>query len=306
MNGMQTMGFDNTTIDLRTAARYVRHFCGRVFVVKLGGDVLAKPQALQGVCEQLALLWSLSIPLVVVHGAGPQLDLLSEKLGVAVEKRGGRRVTDAAGLQAAKHAFGAAQTDLLAALRAAGLSAVGLSGVSAGLVAAHARPGDAAGDWGFVGDIDAIDPAVLKTLLTNNHVPVIAPLSGDDAGGVYNTNADTLAAAMAGALQAEKLIYLMGAPGLLADPDDVTSLVPAADVADLDAMADQGALQGGMQPKAAAAKEALAAGVGGVHLISGQLADALLVEVFTNEGSGTMITPTQTAETLSATVQAQA
>ncbi|MGH8160686.1 MAG: acetylglutamate kinase [Gammaproteobacteria bacterium] len=290
MNAVQASLSRAAPVDLRTLARYVRRFRGRTFVVKIGGDILTDAAALRSVCEQLSLLWSFSIPIVVVHGGGPQLDALCQKLGVPVLKRDGRRLTDAAGLQAAKQAFGAAQTDLLAALRAAGLSSIGLSGVAAGLVTAHSRSDGEGTEWGFVGDIDTVNPAPLQELLGHGHVPVIAPLSGDDAGGVFNTNADSLAAAVAVALHAEKLVYLMRAPGLLADAGDPTSLLPAANSDELDAMVAAGVLRGGMYPKAAAAKQALAGGVAAVHCVSGFIPDALLVEVFTNEGSGTMLT----------------
>ncbi len=293
-------------VDLRTVARYVRRFRGRTFVVKLGGELLADAAALHSVCEQLSLLWSFSIPIVLVHGAGPQLDALCAKLGVAVRKRDGRRLTDAAVLRAAKQAFGAAQTDLLAALRAVGLSAMGLSGVSAGLVRAHARPGSEGTDWGFVGDIDAIDAGPLHELLAHGRVPVIAPLGGDDAGSVFNTNADGLAAAVAVALQAEKLVYLMRAPGLLANPDDPASLVPAATPGELDAMATAGSFRAGMYPKAAAAQQALAGGVKAVHLVGGFAPDALLAEVFTNEGSGTMLTAGDDGEAVALTAAEEA
>lgn len=275
---------------LRSAGRYLRQFRGRIFVVKLGGEVIADAAVRRGVCEQLALLAAFSVPLVIVHGAGPQLDGLCRELGIEVRKHGGRRLTDAASLRVLKFAFGAARTDLLADLRAAGVSAVGLSGLDAGLVTARRRAASSEADWGFVGDIEGVEPAVLRELLAAGHVPVVTPITGDDAGNVFNTNADSLAAALAAALGAEKLFFVMRALGLLADPDDPGSLVPAADLDRLDEMKRRGALRGGMLPKADALREALGNGVRAVHLVSGFAPDAILTEVFTNEGSGTMVT----------------
>ena len=290
----------NAYASLRSAAKYVRQFRQKIFVVKLGGELLDQPGSRKAIAEQLALLWSFSIPLVIVHGGGTSLDELCESLNLPVSKIGGRRITSPAVLDAAKMAFaGKLHMDLLADLRAAGLPCVGLSGVDAGLVTAYKRPpvliqADGGGkpalvDFGSVGDIQFVDPSVLTHLIQGGFVPVIAPLTGDDAGSVFNTNADTLAAALAGALQAEKLFFLLKVPGLLADVSKPSSLVPFATLEKLAELEQRGAVTQGMRPKLEAAKRALAAGVHSVHLVSGAHPDALLMEVFTNEGSGTMI-----------------
>ncbi len=284
----------NALMSLRAAAPYLRQFRNQTFVVKVGGEVLEEPAACAAVCEQLALLWNLGIQVVLVHGGGAGLDRLSAQLGLPVTKVGGRRVTDAATLRAAIMAFaGEAHTGFLAALCKAGLAPVGLSGVDAGLLKAHRRPpqtvaGEAV-DYGFVGDLDAVDPTVIQHLLAGGFLPVVAPLSADDQGQVYNTNADTVASALAAALGAEKLVFLLGVPGLLRDVAQPSSLVPFATPEELTELEAQGAVAGGMKPKLAAVKAALAAGVHSVHLVSGLVPEALLVEVFTNEGSGTMI-----------------
>ena len=280
---------------LRSAARYVNQFRDRPFVVKLGGELLSVPERRRAIAEQLAVLWSFSIPVVVVHGGGGDLDRLCERLGIAVEKHAGRRQTSEEVLAAAKMSFaGELHTDLLADLRAAGLSVVGLSGVDAGLVDAVRRPPvDVDGqtvDFGAVGDIRRLRPAILRQLLAAGHVPVIAPLTGDDQGQVFNTNADTLAAEVAGALGAEKLFYLLEQPGLLADVDDPATLLTETAPAELRTMIGDGRIHGGMRPKADAVMRALELGVHRVHLVSGLHPDALLEEVFTNEGSGTMVT----------------
>ncbi len=272
---------------LHNAAKYVRKFRGKPFVVKLGGEILEDPALRKAVCAQLALLWSFSIPLVIVHGGGAGLDALCGELGLETTKVAGRRVTSAPVLDAARMAFkGRVQMDLLAALEVAGLPAVGLSGQDAGLVRSHKRP-VAEVDYGLVGDVDAVDPAVLRHLLDGGYVPVVAPFSATPEGQVLNTNADTIAAEIAAALGVEKLFFILKVPGLLRDVAEPTSLVPLADLQTLAEL--DGAIKDGMKPKITAARRALDGGVKSVHLVSGSRPDAILAEVFTNEGSGTML-----------------
>jgi len=272
---------------LHSAALYVRQFRNKPFLVKLGGEILEDPALRRSVCQQLALLWSFSIPLVIVHGGGSALDALCAEMGLATTKVAGRRVTSPAVLDAARMAFkGRVQMDLIAALETAGLPAVGISGQDAGLIRSHQRPvGEV--DYGLVADVDSVAPGLLRTLLDGGFVPVVAPFSATADGQVLNTNADTVAAELAVALGVEKLFFILKVPGLLRDIDEPSSLVPLADLETLKAM--EGSIKGGMKPKIAAAKRALAGGVKSVHLVSGNRHDAILAEVFTNEGSGTML-----------------
>ena len=296
----------NVTIDstkgiagLKGALRYVRAYRDHVFVVKLGGDVLADREVLDQVAAQLALLYSLSIRLVVVHGGGPQASAMSRRLGQEPQLIAGRRVTDNGALEVAKMVYaGLLNTDLLAALREHEILAVGLSGVDADLLTARRRPPvkivDDNGttrevDFGHVGDIELADPRVLSTLLDARFVPVVASLAGDGDGNVYNVNADTVAESLAVALKAQKLIFLTGAPGVLRDRDDLTSLVTFADPDDLASLMASGALSGGMRPKVEACIRAATSGVERTHIIDGRAADSLLLEVFTGAGCGTMI-----------------
>ena len=285
---------------LKQASQYVRLFRGKTFVVKVGGDVLIEPKVRKALCEQLALLWSFSIKVVVVHGGGAELDAVCASMNIPVEKVAGRRVTSPEVLDAAKMVFaGQVHMDLLADLQAAGVPAVGLTGLDAGLVKAHKRPPvsvipDGATepqlvDFGLVGDIDAVDPHVLSHLLEGGFLPVVAPLSGGTDGAIYNTNADTIAASLAAALGAEKLFFLLSVPGLLKDASKASSLIPHATLEELAGFEIKGVISGGMRPKVAAVKAALQGGVASAHLVSGLAPDALLAEIFTNEGSGTMI-----------------
>lgn len=284
---------------LKGALRYVRAYRDHVFVVKLGGEVLSDPDVRDHVAGQLSLLSSLSIRLVVVHGGGPQATALSRRLGQEPRMVAGRRVTDDAALEVAKMVYaGQLNVDLLAALREHKVQAVGLSGIDADLLTAHRRPPvsvvDDDGrtvqvDYGHVGDIDRVDPRVLVTLMEARFMPVVASLAGDEDGGVYNVNADTVAESLAVALRAQKLIFLTGAPGVLRDRNDPTTLVTFADPDDLAGLMASGALAGGMRPKVEACIRAATSGVERTHIIDGRAPDALLLEVFTGAGCGTMI-----------------
>ncbi len=284
---------------LKGALRYVRAYRDHVFVVKLGGEVLSDPDVRDHVAGQLSLLSSLSIRLVVVHGGGPQATALSRRLGQEPRLVAGRRVTDDAALEVAKMVYaGQLNVDLLAALREHKVQAVGLSGIDADLLTAHRRPPvsvvDDDGrtvqvDYGHVGDIDRVDPRVLATLMEARFMPVVASLAGDEDGGVYNVNADTVAESLAVALRAQKLIFLTGAPGVLRDRNDPTTLVTFADPDDLAGLMASGALAGGMRPKVEACIRAATSGVERTHIIDGRAPDALLLEVFTGAGCGTMI-----------------
>ncbi len=284
---------------LKGALRYVRAYRDQVFVVKLGGEVLSDPAVRDQVAAQLALLSSLNIRLVVVHGGGPQASALSRALGQEPRIVAGRRITDDAALEVAKMVYaGQLNVDLLAALREHKVQAVGLSGIDADLLTAHRRPPvsvvDDDGrtvqvDYGHVGDIDRVDPRVLATLVEARFVPIVASLAGDEDGGVYNVNADTVAEALAVALRAQKLIFLTGAPGVLRDRNDPATLVTFADPDDLAGLMASGALAGGMRPKGEACIRAATSGVERTHIIDGRAPDALLLEVFTGAGCGTMI-----------------
>jgi acetylglutamate kinase len=284
---------------LKGALRYVRAYRDHIFVIKLGGEVLADTEALDRVAGQIGLLSSLSIRIVVVHGGGPQATALSRRLGVEPEMVAGRRITDDTALEVAKMVYaGALNVDLLAALREHEVQGVGLSGVDADLITARRRPPvkvvDDAGksrevDYGHVGDVDRVDPRVLSTLLQARFIPVISSLAGDADGNVYNVNADTVAESLAVALQAQKLIFLTGAPGVLRDRNDPSSLVTFADPDDLAALMSGGSIAGGMRPKVEACIRAATGGVERTHIIDGRLSDSILLEVFTGSGCGTMI-----------------
>jgi acetylglutamate kinase len=280
---------------LKHAAPYIRMYKRKTFVLKAGGEAFETADATRALVEQVAILHGVGIRVVLVHGGGPQSTALAKALGIESAFVDGRRVTDAGSLDVATMVLnGKINTMILAACRQLGLPAVGISGVDAGLIRAHKRPpvtrdgGDAI-DYGFVGDIDSVDASVLMKQLDNDLVPVISPLSADESGTVLNINADTIAAAIAAAIGAEKLILATGAPGILESRDDPRSLISYVDIAGLKRLKDQGRIADGMLPKAAAIERALRDGVPRVHVISYELPDSLLLEVFTNEGTGTLV-----------------
>lgn len=280
---------------LKHAAPYIRLFKGKVFVLKAGGEIFADKAQTSALMEQVGILHQVGIRVVLIHGGGPQSTELATALGLDTTFVDGRRVTDDASLDVATMVLnGQINTRVLAACRDLQIPAVGISGVDAGLIRAHRRPpverdGDAAVDYGFVGDIDSVEADVLVKQLDNGLMPVVSPLSCDEAGTLLNINADTVAAAIAAELDAEKLILLTGAPGVLEDVNDPQSLISYIDRAELDKLRDYGKLADGMLPKAAAIDAALANGVNRVHVISFKVPDSLLLEVFTNEGTGTLV-----------------
>jgi len=282
---------------LRAAAPYLRLYRDRVFVVKLGGEVLSLASRIEALVEQSAVLQALGVRVLIVHGGGPQSTELATRLKHKARMVAGRRVTGAEDLKVAACVLnGEVNTRLLAACRSCGVPAVGLSGVDAGLIVARRRPpvkvegaGEEPVDFGFVGDIQHVDPAGLKMLLEKRFLPIVSPLSADSGGGLLNINADTVAAALATALQAEKLVLTMAAPGILSDRSDASTLLSYLDLAGLRKLRAEGALANGMLPKAMAIEAAIKGGVPRVHLVSGSTQDALLREVFTNEGCGTLV-----------------
>lgn len=281
---------------LRSAAPYIRLFKGKTFVVKAGGGVFGDPEATRALIEQVAILHSLGVKVVFVHGGGPQLTEVSEKLGVPTQMIEGRRVTDAQSIDATAMVLsGLINTRILAACRELNVPAIGISGVDSGLIQAHKRApvklqsGDATVDYGFVGDIDYIDTDVIRKLLDNGLMPVISPLSSDGSGTLLNINADTVAAAIGSALGAEKLVLCTGAPGILENVDDPSSVISITDLAGLERLKKEKRVIDGMLPKVKAIETALHGGVRRVHVISYKAADAILAEVFTNEGTGTLV-----------------
>ncbi len=283
---------------LLDAVPYLRAYADQTFVIKLGGDLVGQPAVLQTVARDVAVLHRVGISVVVVHGGGPQLDAMTERLGLSVERVAGRRITSPEVLGAAKMVFQQLSLELVTALLGQGERAVGLSGVDGRTVRAVRRPevqvSDDDGtrrnvDFGQVGDVVGVDVGVLRGVLASGSIPVISPLGVDDKGSVLNVNADTMAAEIAVALGAAKLLLLTRAPGILADLDNPGSLLHWADLEQLAALEKRGSFKAGMRPKVTAVRRALVGGVARVHVLDGRRDGALLEEVFTTDGCGTLV-----------------
>jgi acetylglutamate kinase len=277
---------------LREALPWITRWADRTVVVKIGGSVgqgETTSTMESSFAADVALLRSVGLNIVVVHGGGPQISQLADRLGLRSEFVDGRRVTDHAMLEAVRYVLlGKVNPHLVGMISQAGARAVGLSGTDAGLVTA--RPADPA--LGYVGEVDRVDPAVVHSLLARGAVPVIATVARGDDGQDYNVNADTVASAIAAALDADKLIYLTNVAGLYDSfGSDDRSLLSEVDVAQLRDMLDTGRIVTGMVPKISGCIDALSDGVRQAHLLDGRVEHALLLEIFTDAGIGTMILP---------------
>ena len=286
---------------LREALPYIKRFKGKTFVVKFSGKVTEDREHLISLAEELALMHQVGIRICVVHGGGKQLSELAALMGVEQTIIEGRRVTDDATLEMAKMIFaGKINTDILSALRHRGVEAVGLSGVDGNIVHAERRPpkeimnretGESEHvDFGHVGDILEINARLLMVLLDHGYLPVISSLGADAEGTVFNINADTIASEIAIQLKAEKLVLLSDVDGIYlraGEPETKLSRLTAAEAVRL---IEDGSATGGMLPKLQSVLELLDRGVKSAHIIDGTKRNALLAEVFTDKGTGTMIT----------------
>lgn len=278
---------ENRTAALVEALPYIQRFRGSIVVVKFGGNAMVDPDLSRTFAEDIVLLRSVGLKPVVVHGGGPQIGHMLERLGKTTEFRDGLRVTDAETLDVARMVLvGKVGRDIVGQINTHGAYAVGMSGEDGGLIKARVRDPE----LGFVGDVVAVNPGILERLLAEDLIPVVSSIGSDADGQAYNINADTVAGAIAGALGAEKAVYLTDVAGLMTDLDDPSSLVAKATIADLDAYVADGTISGGMLPKIGACIEAVNAGANSAHMLDGRVPHVLLLELFTDAGIGTMIT----------------
>ncbi|HYV25870.1 MAG TPA: acetylglutamate kinase [Pyrinomonadaceae bacterium] len=285
---------------LREALPYIQRFKGKTFVVKFSGKVTEDRDHLISLCEELALMHQVGIRICVIHGGGKQLSELAKKMGVEQTIIEGRRVTDDETLEMAKMIFaGKINTDILAALRHRGIHAVGLSGVDGNIVHAERRPpreivdratGESAQiDFGHVGDILEIDVRLLTVLLDHDYLPVVSSLGADAEGKVFNINADTIASAIAIQLKAEKLVLLSDVDGIYLKTGEPQTKLSRLSADEAEELINNGSATGGMIPKLQNIIQLLRRGVKSAHIINGNSRNSLLAEVFTDEGTGTMI-----------------
>lgn len=271
------------------ALPYIRRFAGQVVVVKYGGNALAgatEGDALALFAQDIVLMHQVGMRPVVVHGGGPQINELMRRLGKQAEFRNGLRVTDADTVDIVRMVLiGQVNPQLVAAINVHGPLAVGVSGEDAGLIRAVCRDPD----LGFVGDVESINPTILRGLLDEEFIPVVATIGTDAQGQAFNINADTVAGAIAEALGAEKLVYLTDIEGLRRVVDDPATLIRQTTPGELDALMIDGTIAGGMIPKVESCVHAVRNGVRRAHILDGRIPHVLLLEVFTDEGIGTMV-----------------
>ena len=267
---------------------YIQRWRGKIVVIKYGGNAMADDSVSMRFAEDIVLMQQVGILPVVVHGGGPQIGALMEKLGKKSEFRDGLRVTDAETLDIARMVLvGKVNRDIVGAINVHGPHAVGVSGEDGGLITAAARNPE----LGFVGDVSSINPTLLAKLLSEGLIPVMSTIGADATGQAYNINADTVAGAVAEALKAEKVVYLTDVAGLYEDFDDKKSLIRRATISELQEKIDSGLLSGGMIPKIEACVRAVENGVSSAHLLDGRVPHVSLLELFTDLGIGTMIVP---------------
>jgi acetylglutamate kinase len=281
-------------IDLYRASEYARLHHGKIMVFKVGGACLAKPGQRAALARQIGVITAFGVRAVLVHGAGPQTDAVQSLLGEQSQKIDGRRVTTVTGLRALRMAsMGEVNGALVANLTNVGAPAVGVCAASANIVVAKRRPpmktSEGMIDFGEVGDVVQVNPGPLLALAEAGTIPVVAPPASDGAEGFFNINADSVAAELAVALNADKLVLISDTPGILSDPSDSHSLLSSLSLDQLGQLEAQGALQGGMAVKAACMRRALDGGVPLVHVVSGLAPDALLGELYTTQGTGTLV-----------------
>jgi len=283
-----TLNASDKAAILIEALPYIRRFTDKVVVVKYGGNAIDDDTAITEFARDVVLMHAVGMRPVVVHGGGPQIGELMDRLGKTPEFRDGLRVTDADTLDIARMVLvGRVNRDIVSAINVHAPVALGLSGEDAGLITASPR----SPELGYVGDVQEVNSGILDRLMAQDLIPVIATIGSDDEGQAYNINADTVAAAIAVSLKAEKLVYLTDIEGLRSDVEDASTLIRTVSADVLQRMLTDGTLTGGMIPKVRACVDAVQGGVARAHILDGRLPHALLLEIFTPEGVGTMVTP---------------
>ena len=271
---------------LTAALPYIKRYNGEIVVVKYGGNAMIDETLKQQVMEDVALLWLIGVKVVLVHGGGPEINDMMSKLGKKPEFVNGLRVTDKETVDIVQMVLaGKVNKTLVTLLQMKGGHAVGLSGLDGGIIEAKVKDER----LGFVGEITKIRPQPITDLLEKNYIPVISTVASDHQGNVYNINGDTAAAFIAGALGAARLIMMTDVAGILRDKDDPSSLIPHLTVSEARKLYDEGVISGGMIPKVDCCIEAIRAGVKDVTIMDGRIPHAILMELLTDEGAGTMV-----------------
>ena len=274
---------------LTAALPYIQKYYGKTVVVKYGGNAMINPELKQAVMSDIILLTLVGIKIVLIHGGGPEISGMLKKLGIESKFVNGLRYTDKETAEVVQMVLaGKTNKDLVSLVERCGGKAVGLCGIDGAMI--KAKPMEDEFDYGFVGDITEIDPRPIEKVLEEGYIPVIATVGIDDNGQVYNINADTAAAEIAAALNAENIITLSDIPGLLKDVNDPESLIPEIHVDEVPALIESGIISGGMIPKMKSCEKAVRSGVKKAVMIDGRIPHSILIEMFSDEGIGTLMT----------------
>ncbi len=280
------MGMKNQEMALlfSEATPYIQKYHGKTLVIKYGGNAMINQELKNAVMNDLVTLTLLGVRVVLVHGGGPAINKMLDKVGVESKFIGGLRYTDAATMEIVQQVLaGQVNKDLVALLRGRG---VGLCGMDGHMIMCHKLEGET--DLGYVGEIDKVNTHLIDNLLDDGYIPVIATVGMDDTGTAYNINADTAAAQIAIALKAEKLVSMTDIAGLLLDKEDESTLIPSVEVSEIEGYQKQGVISGGMVPKIRGMADALYQGVKEASIIDGRVLHSILLEIFSDRGSGTL------------------
>ena len=284
---MQISNTDRAQV-LVQALPYIQTHAGRTVVVKYGGSAMVDETLKDAVMSDIVLMQSVGIRVVVVHGGGNEISSMLARLGKKSRFVGGLRYTDGETIAVVQMVLaGKVNKDLVQLLERHGGRAIGLCGLDDGMLRAEKLRGKE--DLGYVGDITGVNAAVIRNAAENGYIPVISTIAGGENGEVYNINADIAAARVAAELKAEKLILMTDVRGLLRDRDDESTLIPVVNVSDVPKLQNQGIITGGMIPKIRCCVDAVRRGVARAHIIDGRIPHSILIELFSDEGIGTML-----------------
>jgi len=270
------------------ALPYIKEFYGKRVVIKYGGAAMKDCALKQKVMQDIVLMKFVGMHPIVVHGGGPEINSMLDRLNIESTFVDGMRVTDAATMEIVEMVLGGkVNKEIVSGINSMGGKAIGISGKDGNLI--EAEPLDESKNMGFVGAVKNVNPQIIETVIENGYIPVIAPIGVDQNQQSYNINADLVAAAIAVGMKADKLVLLTDVPGLLQDSQDSDSLISVLKVSQVSDYVDSGIIAGGMLPKIQCCVEAVAGGVGRTHIIDGRVPHSILLEIFTDEGVGTMV-----------------
>ena len=274
---------------LTEALPFIKKFSNKTVVIKYGGSALINPEIKNTIIKDIVLMKLVGMKPVVVHGGGPDISSFLKKLNIESKFINGLRVTNAETMEVAEMVLsGKINKQIVTDIELNGVKAVGISGKDGDTVKAKKIEKDGI-DYGFVGNIESVDPALVKTLIDNDIIPVIAPIGMDEKGQSYNINADYMAVAIAGSLKAEKHVFLTDVAGVLKDVNDPSSIMSFIKASDVRKYIEDGTISGGMIPKVECCMSAVEAGVNNVHILDGRVEHCIILELFTTAGIGTMI-----------------